>query len=73
LRNEKKKQAMTPATSGYQHALRPRRPDFLRCLRHQRRPLAGGNNMNVHSDIDMPVSPTHHDRKNGRLLAGDML
>jgi len=29
--------------------------------------------MNVHSDIDMPVSSTHHDRKNGRLLAGDML
>ena len=44
LRNEQKKQSMTPATSGYQHALRPRRPDFLRHLRHQWRPLAGGNN-----------------------------
>jgi len=39
LRNEQKKQSMTPATSGYS-----RRPDFLRHLRHQWRPLAGGNN-----------------------------
>ena len=39
LRNEQKKQSMTPATSGYS-----RRPYFLRHLRHQWRPLAGGNN-----------------------------
>ena len=87
---EQKKQLTTLATNGYQHALRPRRRDFLRRLHHQMQPLAGGDNeemrardakatiqsfinMNVPSDIDMRICLCHHDRKNGRLLAGDML
>jgi len=56
-----------PATSGY-----PRRPDFFRHLRHQWRPLAGGNNQEreltgvpapdllLEKNIFRSGSPPHH-------------